>query len=211
MHKICHRNTVKVQVAKPKELLAALKSDCGLFSRLHISSHTRDRNLDEFLSHENHAALPTISVKWRQSETWDEGTYSALSKIKPAWKQKYTGIWCYFSCCSNGETWKIKELSRVCRHGVFTIDVEIACSIRVCLFIQTSHVTNIRQVRQVTFAVFYTHLYQVTIPCNLIEMCDLNPCIANNMKHNMNSCAQRECVQFNNCFKTLSLEIPQIR
>ena len=84
VNKICHRNTVKVQVAKQKELLAALKSDSGLFSRLHISSHTRDRNLDEFFSHENHAALPTISVKWTQSETSDESRYSTLSKTKPA-------------------------------------------------------------------------------------------------------------------------------
>ena len=30
MHKICHRNTVNEQVAKQKELLAALKSDCGV-------------------------------------------------------------------------------------------------------------------------------------------------------------------------------------
>ena len=30
---------------------------------------------------------------------------------------------------------------------------------------------------------------------------DLTPCIANNMKHNMYTCAQRECVQFNNCFQ----------
>ena len=42
--------------SRHKEQLAALKSDCGLFSRLYISCQTRDGDMDNFFSHENQAA-----------------------------------------------------------------------------------------------------------------------------------------------------------
>ena len=51
------RPRVKTQ-SKQKDL----KSDCGLFSRLHISCQTRHWNLDEFFSHGNHAAPPALST-----------------------------------------------------------------------------------------------------------------------------------------------------
>ena len=131
-----------------------------LFSRLHNSCHTRDRNLDEFFCHENHTALPTISVKCKQSEM----KANILDFLKQNLPENisthaFDASSAFFS---NGESWKINEVSRICRHGVFSIQVKIACSIRVCSFIQTSHVNNIRQFRHVTFAVFYTLLYQVT-------------------------------------------------
>ena len=55
------RPPVKTQ-PKQKEKLAALKSDCGLFSRLYISCQARDGDLDQFFSHENHAAQPALST-----------------------------------------------------------------------------------------------------------------------------------------------------
>ena len=55
------RPPVKTQ-SKQKDQVAPLKSDCGLFSRLYISCQTRHWNLDEFFSHENHAALPALST-----------------------------------------------------------------------------------------------------------------------------------------------------
>ena len=39
--------------SRQKEQLAALKSECGLFSRLYISCQTRDGDIDSFFSHEN--------------------------------------------------------------------------------------------------------------------------------------------------------------
>ena len=48
--------------SKQKEQLAALKSDCGLFSRMYISCQTRDGDIDNFFSHENHAAPPALST-----------------------------------------------------------------------------------------------------------------------------------------------------
>ena len=52
------RPLVKIK-SKQKAQLAALKSDCGLFSRLYISCQTRDGDIDNFFSHENQAALST--------------------------------------------------------------------------------------------------------------------------------------------------------
>ncbi len=48
--------------SRHKEQLAALKSDCGLFSRLYISCQTRDGDMDNFFSHENQAAPPALST-----------------------------------------------------------------------------------------------------------------------------------------------------
>lgn len=58
---IFSRQPVKVHT-KQKTQLAALKSDCDLFSRLYISCQTRDGNLDQFFSHENQAAPPALST-----------------------------------------------------------------------------------------------------------------------------------------------------
>ena len=55
------RPPVKTQ-SKQKEQLAALKSDCGLLLRLYISCQTRHGDLDQFFSHENHAAPPALST-----------------------------------------------------------------------------------------------------------------------------------------------------
>ena len=42
--------------------LAAVKSDCSLFSRLYIACQSRDGDLDQFFSHENQAAPPALST-----------------------------------------------------------------------------------------------------------------------------------------------------
>lgn len=41
--------------------VAELKNDCNLFSRLYISCQTRDGDLNQFFTHENQAAPPSIS------------------------------------------------------------------------------------------------------------------------------------------------------
>ena len=50
------------QKTDEKEQLVALKSDCGLFSRLYISCQTRDGDIDNFFSHENQATPPALST-----------------------------------------------------------------------------------------------------------------------------------------------------
>ena len=44
--------------SKQQIQLAAVKSDCSLFSRLYIACQTRDGDLDQFFCHENQAAPP---------------------------------------------------------------------------------------------------------------------------------------------------------
>ena len=56
MYSTCHSKS------KHKKQLAALKSDCGLFSRLYISCQTRDGDMNNFFSHENQAAPPALST-----------------------------------------------------------------------------------------------------------------------------------------------------
>ena len=56
-----NRPPVKTK-SKQKDQLAALKSDCGLFTRLSISRQTIHGDLDGFFSHENHAVQPTLST-----------------------------------------------------------------------------------------------------------------------------------------------------
>lgn len=51
---------VKTQ-SKQKIKLEALKCDCNLFSRLYVSCQIRDGNPDQFFSHENQAAPPSLS------------------------------------------------------------------------------------------------------------------------------------------------------
>ena len=48
--------------SKQKMEVAAVKNDCGLFSRSYIACQTRDGDLDRFFSHENQAAPPSLSV-----------------------------------------------------------------------------------------------------------------------------------------------------
>ena len=48
--------------SKQKAQIAALKSDCGLFSRLYISCQTRAGDLKQFFSHENQASPPSLSI-----------------------------------------------------------------------------------------------------------------------------------------------------
>ena len=54
------RPPVKVK-SKGKAQLAALKSDCSLFSRLYISCQTRDGDINHLFSHENQATPPALS------------------------------------------------------------------------------------------------------------------------------------------------------
>ena len=55
------RPPINIQ-SEHKAHLAALKSDCNLFSRLYISCQSRDDDIDHFFSHENQAAPPTLST-----------------------------------------------------------------------------------------------------------------------------------------------------
>ena len=48
--------------SKQKNQLAALKSDCGLFSRLYICCQTRHGDLYELFSHENHDVRSPLST-----------------------------------------------------------------------------------------------------------------------------------------------------
>jgi len=47
--------------SQDKKVIASLKQNCSLFSRLYISCQVRDGNLDEFFSHENQPFPPSIS------------------------------------------------------------------------------------------------------------------------------------------------------
>ena len=54
------RPSVK-STSKQKMQLTNLKNDCNLFSRLYVSCQTRDGDLDQFFTHENQAAPPSLS------------------------------------------------------------------------------------------------------------------------------------------------------
>jgi len=56
------RPPVKIK-SKLNAPLVALKSDCGLVSRLFISCQTRDGDIDNFFFHENQAAPPALSTR----------------------------------------------------------------------------------------------------------------------------------------------------
>lgn len=47
--------------SKATQMIASLKSDCALFSRLYIACQTRDGDLENFFQHENHAYPPALS------------------------------------------------------------------------------------------------------------------------------------------------------
>ena len=51
----------KKVVSKDKAKVGVLKQDLALFSRLHISCHTRDGNLEEFFKFENQPWTPSLS------------------------------------------------------------------------------------------------------------------------------------------------------
>ena len=55
------RSQTKTQ-SKQQMQLAAVKSDCSLFSRLYIACQSRDGDLDQFFSHENQAAPSALST-----------------------------------------------------------------------------------------------------------------------------------------------------
>ncbi|KAK3880703.1 hypothetical protein Pcinc_014858 [Petrolisthes cinctipes] len=58
------RPQTKMQ-SKQQMQLAAVKSDCSLFSRLYISCQSRDGDLNKFFSQENQAAPPALSTGGR--------------------------------------------------------------------------------------------------------------------------------------------------
>ena len=47
--------------SRSTQLVASLKSDCALFSRLFVSCQTRDGDLENFFKHENHSYPPSLS------------------------------------------------------------------------------------------------------------------------------------------------------
>ena len=51
----------KTEMSKDKIRLMSSRTDCQLFSRLYIGCHRRVGNLDEFFSHENQGAPPSLS------------------------------------------------------------------------------------------------------------------------------------------------------
>ncbi|KAG0729409.1 hypothetical protein GWK47_030372 [Chionoecetes opilio] len=51
----------QVDNSKVKGMVAELKNDCHLFSRLYIASQRRERDLDNFFCHENQAFPPAIT------------------------------------------------------------------------------------------------------------------------------------------------------
>ena len=70
------RPPAKMQ-SKQKNQLTALKSDCGLFSRLYISCRTRHGDLYELFSHENHAVQTALSTA-----SWSKIKFAILSRIQ---------------------------------------------------------------------------------------------------------------------------------
>ena len=51
----------KRKKTKAQEIMAEVKNDRNLFSRLYVASQVRDGNLDEFFSHENQSCPPSLS------------------------------------------------------------------------------------------------------------------------------------------------------
>ena len=55
-------STPKRRQVKEQEVMAEIKSDRNLFSRLYVANQVRDGNL-EFFSHENQSCPPSLSVR----------------------------------------------------------------------------------------------------------------------------------------------------
>ena len=55
-----NRNQLFPRPKKAQRAASVLKSDCPLFSRLYIACQTRERDVKEFFSHENHAFPPSL-------------------------------------------------------------------------------------------------------------------------------------------------------
>ena len=51
----------KRKKTKAQEMMAEIKSDRNLFSRLYVACQVRDGNLEEFFSHENQSCPPSLS------------------------------------------------------------------------------------------------------------------------------------------------------
>ena len=49
--------------APSKGKLQSMRSDCNLFSRLYLACQSRDGDVDQFFSHENHACPPSLSQR----------------------------------------------------------------------------------------------------------------------------------------------------
>ena len=56
-----NRNHLFSRPKKADRAVLVLKSDCSLFSRLYIACQTRQGDMKEFFSHENHAFPPSLS------------------------------------------------------------------------------------------------------------------------------------------------------
>ncbi len=69
------RPPVHKKFSKQLQLLS-LKNNCSLFSRLFIASQTRNRDLDDFFSHENQACPPVLAKNG--NEGYDEFDYAAV-------------------------------------------------------------------------------------------------------------------------------------
>ena len=55
------KSVSKSSRSKEKMKLQSVKTDCQLFSKLYIGCQSRDGNIDEFFSHENQGAPPSLS------------------------------------------------------------------------------------------------------------------------------------------------------
>ena len=118
------RPPVKMQ-SKQKNQLAALKSECGLFSRMYISCQTRHGDLDEFFSHENHAVQPALSTGGKLRVGVKSDLLHCLESSHSEYRSEAVGCncpwWCSYS--SDAELRKIQDISGVCRYPFCTINL----------------------------------------------------------------------------------------
>ena len=81
-----YRSTNKVVVSKIRRRVASLKQDCHLFSSLYVACQSREGDLQQFFSHENHAYGPALSAygELRNSDTKSDILKEFATHVEPS-------------------------------------------------------------------------------------------------------------------------------
>ena len=81
-----YRSTNKGVVSKVRQRVTSLKQDCDLFLSLYVACQSREGDLHQFFSHENHAYPPALSVygELRNSDTKSDIPKEFAKYVEPS-------------------------------------------------------------------------------------------------------------------------------
>ena len=69
---------------KSKQKVLSLKQDCQLYASLYVACQTRESDLSDFFSHENHSCPPALSKFGKLNHTNKSDAISILEKLEPS-------------------------------------------------------------------------------------------------------------------------------